>query len=87
MKALLEAGADHPAQDMFGRTEIYHVTIGRRKDDVARAGKPLIDVGRTQQHLEAPRTPGSICMRTPKTASAEAFQILLTQIGNKSCQQ
>ena len=58
MKALLESGTDHSAQDMFGRTQLYHVTLGRRRDDVARASKPLIDVEAASATLGSTKNSG-----------------------------
>ena len=52
MKALLDAGADHSARDMFGRTPLPHVALGHRIEDVARAGKPLIYAGADSATLD-----------------------------------
>ena len=45
MAALLDAGADHSARDLLGRTPLHHVTLGHRRGDVAMAVALLLGAG------------------------------------------
>ncbi len=45
MAALLDAGADHSARDLLGRTPLHHVTLGNRRGDVAMAVALLLGAG------------------------------------------
>lgn len=45
MAALLDAGADHAARDLRGRTPLHHVTLGHRRGDVTRAVAALLGAG------------------------------------------
>ena len=45
MRALLDAGADHSARDLLGRTPLHHVTLGHRRGDVAMTVALLLGAG------------------------------------------
>ena len=45
MAALLDAGADHSARDLLGRTPLHHVSLGHRRGDVAMAVAFLLGAG------------------------------------------
>lgn len=45
MRALLDAGAEHSARDLLGRTPLHHVTLGHRRGDVAMTVALLLGAG------------------------------------------
>ncbi|MXY33946.1 MAG: hypothetical protein F4186_06550 [Boseongicola sp. SB0676_bin_33] len=45
MAALLDAGAEHSARDLLGRTPLHHVTLGHRRGDIAVAVALLLGAG------------------------------------------
>lgn len=45
MRALLDAGAEHSARDLLGRTPLHHVTLGHRRGDIAMAVTLLLRAG------------------------------------------
>ena len=45
MRALLDAGTEHSARDLLGRTPLHHVTLGHRRGDAAMTVALLLGAG------------------------------------------